>query len=89
VQAAEVAGRLGNAASSSETPRAGATKLAYFPATGWTPTPVVDRAALAPGARHDGPLIVEETASTTVIGPGDALAVDEHGNLIVTIALAA
>ena len=76
VQATDGASSLGNAASSPVTPRAGANRLAYFPPTGWMLTPVVDRAALAPGVRHDGPLIVEEAASTTVVGPGDALAID-------------
>lgn len=86
VQAQDVHNVLGATLPAQGTAWASATRLAYFPAAGWVPAPVLDRSALAPGACHDGPLIVEEAASTTILGPGDALTVDEHGNLIVTIA---
>ena len=49
------------------------------------PTPVLDRYALAPGARHVGPLLVEEAESTCVVGVGDVLEVDAGGNLVVHI----
>lgn len=67
------------------TAREATSRSVFYPASGWIETPVVDRAALVPGAFHRGPLIVEEAASTTVIGPGDELTVDERGNLILTI----
>ena len=47
--------------------------------------PVYDRALLAPGATLSGPAIIEERESTTVIDRGDALAVDAHGCLVVTL----
>jgi N-methylhydantoinase A len=46
-------------------------------------TPVYDRAALPPGFRLDGPAVVEEFGSTTVVFPGQSLDVDPHGILIV------
>jgi N-methylhydantoinase A len=46
-------------------------------------TPVYDRAALPPGARIEGPAVVEEFGSTTVVFPGQALTVDPYGIMIV------
>jgi N-methylhydantoinase A len=46
-------------------------------------TPVLRRERLAPGARHEGPLIVEEESSTTVVPPGSTMRVDDHGNLLI------
>ena len=46
-------------------------------------TPVYDRASLPPGARVDGPAVVEEFGSTTVVFPGQALEVDPHGILVI------
>jgi N-methylhydantoinase A len=58
-------------------------RRAYFPeARGYVETPVYDRYALLPGVRLAGPAIVEERESTTVIGPGAAITVDEHRTLI-------
>src|SRR5713226_2439003 len=50
------------------------------------PTPTYARAALAAGNRIGGPALIEEHASTTVLMPGDRLAVDRHGNLVITVA---
>jgi N-methylhydantoinase A len=46
-------------------------------------TPIYDRAVLPPGHRLEGPAVVEEFGSTTVIFPGQSLEVDPHGILIV------
>ena len=46
--------------------------------------PVFRRDGLAPGAALDGPVIVEEKTSTTVVEPGWALRVDPEGNLDLT-----
>jgi N-methylhydantoinase A len=46
-------------------------------------TPVYDRAALSPGMRLDGPAVVEEFGSTTVVFTGQFLEVDPYGMLIV------
>jgi N-methylhydantoinase A len=46
-------------------------------------TPVYQRGSLAAGVRLDGPAVVEEFGSTTVVFPGQHLEVDAHGILIV------
>lgn len=48
-------------------------------------TPVFLRDPLVAGNRIEGPALVEEHASTTVVLPGDALEVDDFGNLVITI----
>jgi N-methylhydantoinase A len=49
-------------------------------------TPTYARAALAAGNRISGPALIEEHASTTVLWPGDKLAVDRYRNLLITVA---
>ena len=49
-------------------------------------TPVYDRAMLLAGHAFEGPALVEEYASTTVVAPGDRLSVDRFGNLNIEIA---
>ncbi|MFL6800012.1 MAG: hydantoinase/oxoprolinase family protein [Xanthobacteraceae bacterium] len=46
-------------------------------------TPTYDRAALPPGHRLEGPAVVEEFGSTTVVFPEQTLEVDPHGILII------
>ena len=46
-------------------------------------TPAFDRATLPPGFQLEGPAIVEEFGSTTVVFPGQTLDVDPHGILII------
>ncbi|HXM55228.1 MAG TPA: hydantoinase/oxoprolinase family protein [Candidatus Dormibacteraeota bacterium] len=60
-------------------------RLAYFPECGgYAATAVWERDALAPGQRVEGPAIVEERESTTVLPPGVAAIVDALGSLHVT-----
>lgn len=47
--------------------------------------PVYERSDLSLGQRINGPAIVEERESTTVVGPGDLLEVDRHGCLLLTL----
>jgi N-methylhydantoinase A len=49
-------------------------------------TPTYARAALAAGNRINGPALIEEHASTTVLLPGDRLAVDAYGNMVIRVA---
>ena len=44
---------------------------------------IYDRVQLAPGTEFDGPAIVEEDQSNTVVPPGGRLRVGEHGELFV------
>jgi N-methylhydantoinase A len=54
----------------------------YFDGS-FRPTPVYQRAALAAGFILEGPAVIEEFGSTTVVFPGQNLTVDPHGILIV------
>jgi N-methylhydantoinase A len=47
------------------------------------PVPVLDRARLAPGNRFDGPAIVEQMDSTTLVPPGWTARVDSYANLVL------
>jgi N-methylhydantoinase A len=47
------------------------------------PTRIYDRAKLAPGMRFDGPAIVTEFDSTTVVLPGYAAEVDQNFNILI------
>ena len=71
------------------TPTADATRLerpVYFPGGGRpVPSPVFVRDALRAGNRIEGPAIIEEHASTTVVFPGDIVTVDAFGNLVIEI----
>lgn len=51
-----------------------------------TEVAVYERAQLSSGQEIIGPAIIEERESTTVIGEGDSLTVDQYGCLIVTLA---
>ena len=69
-------------ATAGTTPDPKGTRKAYFEGA-FQDVPVFDRAALGAGARVDGPLVVEEFGSTTVVFPGQTMDVDGGGNLIV------
>ncbi len=56
---------------------------------GFVETPVYDRYSLAAGAEIDGPAIIEEREATTILAPGDRLAVDATGTMRIAIAVAA
>ncbi len=57
----------------------------YF-GTSFRDTPVYDRAALPAGHGLDGPAVIEEFGSTTVVFPDQRVEVDPHGILIVRAA---
>ena len=58
----------------------------YFSeAGGFVDTPVVQREVLAAGDKMEGPVLVEEHASTTVVMPGDRLEVSPWGDLVIQI----
>jgi len=48
-------------------------------------TPTYHRDALLAGNRIQGPALIEEYASTTVLMPGDVMEVDALGNLVITV----
>lgn len=67
------------------TPAPRSRRAVHFDAHGTIETPIYERAGFAAGAGVEGPAIVEEPASTTVIFPGQRMRVDEWGNLLITM----
>lgn len=58
------------------------TRPAYFGGA-WVDTPNYDREKLAPGMTFDGPAIVLQYDTTTVVLPDHWVEVDENGNLLI------
>jgi N-methylhydantoinase A len=70
------------------TPPAGAqrgTRSVNFERHGSVKAVVFDRTKLLQGNVIDGPAIIEEAASTTVVEPGDTVTVNAYGHLIVQL----
>jgi N-methylhydantoinase A len=62
----------------------GSTTQVYFDHD-WLDTPVYERLLLRPGNRFDGPALVVQDDSTTLIHPGQRVQIDDLLNLIVAI----
>ena len=73
--------RLGSAGSGADALKG--RRSAFFGE--WLDTPVYAREPLAAGARLDGPAIVEERESTTVVPPDARVVVSEDGSLVVSL----
>ncbi|MEZ5859213.1 MAG: hydantoinase/oxoprolinase family protein [Geminicoccaceae bacterium] len=54
-------------------------------AGGTVATRVYSRPTLAPGQRIQGPALIEEAASVTVVEPGQHLVVDAYGHLVISV----
>ena len=65
--------------------RVGERDVCFDSAQGTIPCPVYDRALLAPGHRLDGPAIVDQLDSTTVVYPGQRALVDDYLNIIIDV----
>jgi N-methylhydantoinase A len=61
----------------------------WFAETGVSPCDVWQRDTLTPGQRIEGPALIEEDASTTVVCPGDVAEIDAWGNIAITLGDAA
>jgi N-methylhydantoinase A len=59
-----------------------ATRPVFF-ASGFLDTPIYRRVDLAARQRMEGPLVVEEPASTTVVLPGQLLEVGQYGEMVI------
>jgi len=59
------------------------TKRPVFFASGFVDTPIYRRGDLRARQRVEGPLVVEELASTTVVLPGQTLEVGEYGEMVI------
>ena len=49
----------------------------------WVDTPVYQRSDLQPATTWEGPLVIQEFGSTTVVFPGQKVDVDNYGILVV------
>jgi N-methylhydantoinase A len=65
-----------------EGPKKG-VRIVDFDELGRHEATIYERSALGSGARLEGPAVVEDPAASTVVFPGQALKVDEWGNLIL------
>jgi N-methylhydantoinase A/oxoprolinase/acetone carboxylase beta subunit len=67
-------------------PKLGRSRPMLF--DGWAeprPCAVHARADLRPGIVYEGPLVVEEAESTTLVGPDSTLTIDRFDNLVVSL----
>lgn len=69
----------GNAAAEPETRQVSFNGMTFVPCAIW------QRDVLSAGMRIDGPAIIEESASTTVVCPNDWAAIDHLGNIRITV----
>jgi N-methylhydantoinase A len=60
-------------------------RMAWFPDSGWTETPVMDRAHLD-GQPRPGPLIIQEYDATCLVPAGAEAALDDFGNIRLRLA---
>jgi N-methylhydantoinase A len=70
-------------AAASEDGRAPGRRRVHFRETGFAEVPVHHRSSLVPGSAVEGPAIVEQPDSTTILPPGATARADAHGNLVV------
>ena len=61
------------------------TRKVYFEGKGWAQAAVYQRDALLAGNVINGPALIEEHATTTVLQPGDSLKVEPYGNLQIAV----
>ncbi len=67
-------------------PKPSAHRALYFlEAAGFVETPVYDRADLPAGFTFSGPAVVEEAASTLIVGPNGRARVAADGNIVVDL----
>ncbi|MBT2304524.1 hydantoinase/oxoprolinase family protein [Variovorax paradoxus] len=66
--------------------RTGSREVYHGKAHGWCATAVYDRDLLSAGTRIEGPAVIEEMSSTTVLGPLHRATVDAYGTLIISLA---
>jgi len=71
------------AASGATQPVPHQTRTAYFSPTEAIKVPIYRRSTLAPGATIDGPAVIEEKTSTTVLYPGQRATIDGYLNIAI------
>jgi N-methylhydantoinase A len=80
-----IGGRTAATGAASAAPPRRGTRDVLFEGAGFVRCAVYDRYALAPGARFEGPALVEERESTCCIPPDAQVAVDEFLNLLIEL----
>ena len=60
-------------------------KVLFDEKDGYLDTPIYDRAKLGAGAIINGPAIIEQLDSTTVILPGQKAEIERYGNIIIEV----
>ena len=63
---------------------AGTTRSVFFQGHGLVDCPIVQRGDLSAGAQIEGPLIIEEVVSTTLVHPGQRIEVHPTGVISIT-----
>jgi N-methylhydantoinase A len=76
--------RLPDSTKASEQPLKGHREV-DFDARGTHRATIWDRQQLRTGDSFEGPAIIEEPASTTIVFPGQSVEVDDYGNLHVQV----
>ena len=57
----------------------------WFRDAGFVDAAIYERSKLPPGAAFDGPAVIEQPDTTTVMPPGTHCTVDKHGNLVIKV----
>lgn len=61
------------------------TRKVFFDEEGWLDTDIYKRELLKSGTKIEGPTIIEEKQTSTLVHKGQTVSVDEYGNLIIEI----
>jgi N-methylhydantoinase A len=61
------------------------TRRTHFKGHGFADVPVLERGALQPGASVEGPALIEQIDTLTVLPPGVVAEVEENGNLVIRV----
>ncbi|HYF09424.1 MAG TPA: hydantoinase/oxoprolinase family protein, partial [Acetobacteraceae bacterium] len=78
-----LAARSAGGARHGAAPAPGGARRTFFAETGICECPIFARDDLQPDDRLEGPLIVEQMDTTTIVPPGFAMTVDAQGNLLL------
>ncbi len=62
-------------------------RLVHFEANKAVECIVHKRSTLRSGQMLQGPIVIEEPSSTTLVGPGDSVTVDTEGNLVIVVGI--
>ncbi len=73
------------AVSANDDARKGERRVYFGPESGFVNAPVYDRYCLVPGKTFEGPAIVEERESTTIVPPHASACIDAALNLVIDL----